>query len=97
MKRVFKSKDRVEVYSYSKKFGLLTERTYYANTTYCVLIRTIFVKPQEVEMAFYVANDVDCFHYLYSWFRDYRYGRRFLKVNPYFTKKGTPKKKWYEL
>lgn len=97
MKKVFKSKDRVEVYSYSKRLGLLTERTYYANTTYCVLIRTIFVKPEEVEHAFYIENNVDCIHDLYHWFKDYRYGRRFLKVNPYFSKKGIPKKKWHEL
>ena len=97
MKKIFKGKDFVYVYSYAKRYGLLTERSYYSNNPYIVLFRTIFVRPEEVDRAFFIENEADCVRDLYLWFKDYRYTRRPLKINPYFSKSGKPKKKWFDL
>lgn len=97
MKKIIKDKECVSVYSYTKRFGLMTEKTYYSNNPYTVLVRTVFVRPEEVERAFFIENETDCIHDLYYWFKDYRYERRILSKNPYFTKSGKPTSKWYEL
>lgn len=97
MKKIIKEREFVAVYSYSKKYGLLTERTYYRDNPFVVLVRTVFVRPAEVDHAFFIENETDCIHDLYSWFKDYRYERRPLKINPYFTKSGNLKMKWYDI